>query len=170
MGVCRTLRSCDMSAESNKNDKGSIVVRAMPFGSPEQQQSIQLRYQVLREPLGLQFDPAQLAQEDTHIHLGAFVGDTLCGCLVLEAHPIAHEMKMRQVAVHPDWQGQGVGRELVEHSQQLALYSHLALYCHARATAAPFYTRLNWRQEGEGFEEVGLPHFLMHAPPPAPLP
>lgn len=159
-----------MSEEQTKEVSSlAFDVRAMPFGGLDQQLSLALRYQVLREPLGLEFDPEQLAEEATSIHLGAFVGDyELIGCLVLDMPEESQQMKMRQLAVDSVWQGHGVGSALVERAQQLAHSTDRDLYCHARATAVPFYTRLGWVQEGESFEEVGLPHYRMTAPPPSP--
>merc|ERR1712137_567631 len=165
------FHSRDMEEEHTEQKEESSLafdVRAMPYGGIDQQLSLGLRYQILREPLGLEFDAEQLAEEATSIHLGAFVEFELIGCLVLDMQEETQQMKLRQLAVDSVWQGHGVGCALVERAQQLAISTDCALYCHARATAVPFYTRLGWVQEGESFEEIGLPHYRMNAPPSSP--
>lgn len=132
------------------------------FATPEYDEAVQLRYEVLRRPLGLEFTPEQLAEEYADIHLAAF---DAAGCLVgyLCLTPAGNEtVKMRQVAVAPEWQGKGVGRQLVIASEELAKrlgFRHMTL--HARETAVPFYLRLGYRTVGERFEEVTIPHFKM---------
>jgi predicted GNAT family N-acyltransferase len=70
--------------------------------------------------------------------------------------------KMRQVAVSPDRQGSGLGRELVLESEAWARRNGFAeIRLHARLNAVPFYERLGYHVEGDEFLEVGIPHFLM---------
>jgi len=131
------------------------------FASPEQLASIELRRRVLRWPLGLDFTPEQLANEVHELHLVAMNGDQLLACLVLTPQS-KDVIKMRQVAVEPDIQGKGIGRQLVEFSEAVAKekgFSKMVL--HARDTAVPFYLRLNYEIEGEPFEEVSIPHRKM---------
>ena len=131
------------------------------FASPEQLASIELRKRVLRWPLGLDFTPEQLAAEVDEFHLVALDGDELVACLVLT--PQSREViKMRQVAVEPDWQGKGVGKQLVEFSERVSRdkgFTQMVL--NARDTAVPFYLKLDYQIEGEPFEEVTIPHRRM---------
>ena len=153
---------------TDQNEKSSLVVdiRAMGFGGIDQQLSLALRYQLLREPLGLELDPEQLAAEAKSIHLGAFVSDyELVGCVVLDLDEENLVIKMRQLAVDTVWQGHGVGTALVVRAQDIANTLYFSLYCHARETAVPFYSKLGWTKEGDSFEEIGLPHYRMTAPP-----
>lgn len=131
------------------------------FGTPEQIASIDLRRRVLREPLGLVFTDEELEKEAMEYHLVALHDDDLLACLVLT--PIDHEtIKMRQVAVEPNSQGQGIGKKLVEFSERVAQekgFKNMVL--NARDTAVPFYLRLGYEIEGEPFEEVTIPHRKM---------
>ncbi len=136
----------------------------VPFATPEYDELIALRYEILRRPLGMTYDPADLALEYNQIHLAAY--DTAfrpLGCLSLLPMPDGRKMKMRQVAVAEAAQGSGVGRKLVaaceQQSRQLG-YTKMVL--HARDTAVPFYEKLGYIVDGEGFEEVGLPHHAMY--------
>ena len=55
------------------------------FGTPAYAESIALRQQILRTPLGLSFQAEDLATEWNAIHLGYFSHqDELLGCLVLQ--------------------------------------------------------------------------------------
>lgn len=136
-------------------------IREVAFGSPEHASTIELRREVLRRPLGLDFSAEQLAGEEDQIHLALLHGDEALACLILVAHRDG-EAKMRQVAVRPDLQGQGIGRQLVEASEAFAIRRGLTrMVLHARETAVPFYERLGYAVEGEPFEEVGIPHRRM---------
>jgi predicted GNAT family N-acyltransferase len=132
------------------------------FGSPAYQATLSLRHVILRKPLGLSFDPAELAAEVTEIHVAAYEDSgQLTGCLVLK--PLTGDkLKMRQVAVATHVQGTGVGRVLVEASERIARERGFAfMELNARDTAIPFYLRLGYHGIGEPFTEVGIPHLKM---------
>lgn len=132
------------------------------FGTPEYDEAVRLRYEVLRKPLGLEFTPEQLAAEFDQRHLVAAAGNgVILGYLNLT--PVdAGTVKMRQVAVAPQAQGQGVGTALVHRSEALAArLGFQQIVLHARETAVPFYLRLGYEQVGDRFEEVGIAHFKM---------
>lgn len=132
------------------------------FATPEYDEAVCLRYEVLRRPLGLEFTPEQLAAEYADVHLAAFDRDArLVGYLNLT--PVDDDvLKMRQVAVNPDMQGKGIGSALVAESEVLAKkLGFKKIMLHARDTAVPFYLRLGYAVSGEGFVEVTIPHVKM---------
>jgi N-acetylglutamate synthase-like GNAT family acetyltransferase len=138
-----------------------VEIRELSHGSPEYQAEVALRLRVLREPLGLTFTGEQLATEAADVHLCAFCAGRLVGCLVLT--PVAVGIvQMRQVAVEPSMQGQGVGTALVDASEQVARErGFIEMMMHARVTAVPFYERLGYSKRGHEFEEVTIPHWEM---------
>jgi predicted GNAT family N-acyltransferase len=139
-----------------------VSSRLITFGSPDYEKGVELRYQVLRKPLGIEYSAADLAREVNDLHVGAFSEGTLVGCLFLTALS-ADIVKMRQVAVSPAHQGHGVGRSLVEFSESLSRQRGArAMVLHARDTAVPFYLALGYEREGGLFTEVGIPHLKMH--------
>lgn len=137
------------------------MIRLVEHGSSEYWDTVALRDRVLRKPLGLEFTQQELLAEDGQWHLALFAGDQVMACLVLV--PLdGGEVKMRQVAVDPDAQGQGLGRRLVEGSERLSRERGFGLMTlHARETAIPFYERLGYAVVGEPFTEVGIPHRKM---------
>jgi ribosomal protein S18 acetylase RimI-like enzyme len=137
------------------------ICHQVQHGSDEYAATVALRDAILRKPLGLAFDPRQLAAECDSIHLGCWVEGELVGCVVLR--PLsAGEVQLRQMAVAPHRQRMGIGARLVAYAEQLLRsrgYREVSL--HARRTAVGFYQRLGYRQQGEEFIEVTIPHITM---------
>lgn len=121
-----------------------------------------LREKVLREPLGLTLSTADRAQDLVHRHFGIWESDGTAGACAVVV-PLSPEVwKIRQMAVAASLRGQGLGRRVVERVTAVALSAGVQrLVLHAREPAMPFYERLGFQAEGERFQEVGLPHFLM---------
>ena len=136
-----------------------MTVREIAFPSAEYASALALRRQVLREPLGLVYSAADLAGDAGEVMLAAFDDDGhVVG--ILHLRPLEEgRAKMRQVAVAPELQGQGVGRLLVGAAETCARergWQELTLA--ARQTAIAFYERLGYETYGEPFVEVTLPH------------
>ena len=133
------------------------------FNSDKYRDSIELRYEVLRKPLSLEFDPEVLALEYKDHHICAFSEDKkLIGCLIMS--PVNNGLvKMRQFAVATDYQKQGIGKSLVLFAEKWAAekqYNRIEM--HARLTAVPFYLKLGYTIEGEEFIEVTILHRFMY--------
>ena len=130
-------------------------------GSGEYEETVALRDEVLRKPLGLSYDPAELAGEKDSFHLALREGLELVACLVLK--PLNERcIKMRQLAVRESSQAKGFGREFVNYAHSFVTergYAEIVL--HARETARGFYEKLGYEAEGDSFVEVGLPHIAM---------
>jgi predicted GNAT family N-acyltransferase len=132
------------------------------FGTPEYDEEVKLRYDVLRKPLGLEFTEEQLAAEYSDTHLGVYNEmDELIGCLILTPKQDG-VVKMRQVAVAANLQGQGVGKYMVKVSESIAKHQGFTrIELNARDTAIPFYEALGYISEGDVFYEVGIEHRFM---------
>ncbi|MGV3615775.1 MAG: GNAT family N-acetyltransferase [Fimbriimonas sp.] len=137
----------------------SISSRAAEFGSPEWREIVELRRRVLRLPLGLDFTEEELAAERDQIQLGLWEDGRLVACAVVVLTDQGYA-KVRQVAVDPDSQGKGYGRQVMALCE-----AHLPpgtpIRLHARETVVPFYLALGYQSEGDIFEEIGIPHRLM---------
>ncbi|MBP7274145.1 MAG: GNAT family N-acetyltransferase [Saprospiraceae bacterium] len=139
-----------------------MYIHQIEFATPEYDRTIQLRTEVLRKPLNLEFTLEQLEEEYNQVHFGGFLYDgNLVGCLVLQPLDQVH-IKMRQVAVLPELQSKGIGQKLVAHAELFAKsngYKKITL--NARDTATKFYEKLNYKIVGEPFEEVSIIHYKM---------
>jgi N-acetylglutamate synthase-like GNAT family acetyltransferase len=155
----------DIASESSSimdtASTGTCVCSQIEFGTVSYAESLNLRDEVLRKPLGLQFSDEELQQERNHFHLVCYEGNKLAGCLVLV--PLGDALvKMRQVAVAPWAQRRGVGRELTKFAEGLARQQGFKkISLHARDTAIPFYERLSYQRVGNLFEEVTISHCEM---------
>ncbi|MDP2174717.1 MAG: GNAT family N-acetyltransferase [Bacteroidota bacterium] len=139
----------------------TMSCQILPFKSPLQIASIALRRKVLRIPLGLDFTDQELAEEDQQIHFAYIVKQQVLGVLLLKPQD-EQMLKMRQVAVDPTQQGQGIGKSMVAFSEQWAKENGFnTIELNARKTAVPFYLNLAYQIEGSEFEEVGVPHYKM---------
>lgn len=138
-----------------------LDIRIVEFNTDLQRESVELRYKVLREPLGLVYTPEQLADEKEEIHIVAVAANRVVGVLLLKPMD-AGIIKMRQVAVAAEWQQQGIGRQMVDVAERYAIrHGFRSMELHARDTAKDFYTKLHYRITGNPFTEVGIKHFKM---------
>lgn len=138
-----------------------IMIKPIAWGSREYAQEVELRYRLLREPLGLWFRATELEAEESERHFGAFEGRRIVACLVARdlGEGRAH---LRQMAVASDRQGRGIGASLLRYvEERLAEDGFREVILHARETAVGFYAKAGYSPEGEPFEEVTLPHRLM---------
>ena len=122
---------------------------------------LELRYRILREPIGHTRADVRFAFEDESLHLVAVAEQTVLGCVLF--HPNnAGGGRLFQMAVHAAMQGQGLGTQLVRRLEaELSARTIERVALHARSTAVPFYERLGYRCVGEPFIEVGLDHRIM---------
>ena len=139
----------------------NIEVKQIEFGGEEHKKEIELRYKILRQPLGLHYTQEQLDAEKDELHFVAFDGVKAVGCLLIKILS-GQEIKLRQIAVDEEYQGKGVGKALVLHSEKFAVEKGFSLISfHARKTAVSFYEKLGYEIVGKEFTEVGLPHLKM---------
>lgn len=101
-------------------------------------------------------------------HLGAFLGGHLIG--IGSFYPERNDAlkgwkqyRLRGMATHPEFHGQGVGRQLLEFA-----FDHLhakkcdLLWCNARVNAKGFYERMGFAVHGEPFTLEGIgEHYVM---------
>lgn len=138
-----------------------LECKKLEFGSNEQLKSIELRREILRVPLKLDFSEEELAQEKEQIHIGCYNEMELIGILLLVPKTNGY-LKMRQVAVSKAMQGKGVGKFMVNFSEEWAIKNnYTTIELNARKTAVPFYLSMNYTIIGNEFLEVGLPHLRM---------
>ncbi len=122
---------------------------------------VDLRYAILRKPLHLSFDPAELDKEKDDILIGAFEEEKILGCCLLTKID-KESLKLRQMAVQNNLQGKGIGASMMNFAENVARdagYKNLIM--HARKTATGFYEKLGFKISGDEFLELSIPHFVM---------
>jgi predicted GNAT family N-acyltransferase len=138
-----------------------MALRIIDHGTKEYQQMVNLRMEILRKPLGLSFDAADLEKEKEDVLMGAFEDEKLLGCCLLTRMD-QHTMRLRQMAVPNSMQGKGIGRALMIFAENIARdLGYKKLCMHARKTALGFYEKLGYSASGEEFIEVTIPHYIM---------
>jgi predicted GNAT family N-acyltransferase len=138
-----------------------MALRMIDHGTNEYQQMVNLRNELLRKPLGLRLEPAELEKEKEDMLMGAFEDEKLLGCCLL-TRVDNDTIRLRQMAVANSLQGKGVGRALMIFSENLARdRGYKKLIMHARKTALGFYEKLGYSVSGDEFEEVTIPHYVM---------
>ena len=131
------------------------------FGSEEYRQLLDLRFEELRKPLGMEWTVDELKADEDDRHFGFFGGRELLGTLVVSELG-GGVAKLRQIAVTGARQGEGLGRRLMDSvEERLALDGVELCELNARLTVAVFYERTGYERVGGTFEEIGIPHVKM---------
>lgn len=130
-----------------------------------------LRHLVLRP--GRPEDTTHISRDsDPHTwHLAAFAGEQVVGVMTLFTDETAFASgrpaeRFRWMAVHPDWQGHGVGRGLLhEAAGRLDARDVTVIWAHGRDSAQGFYERYGFRVEGDGFidPDTDISHHIVVA-------
>lgn len=138
-----------------------LAINEINFNSAEYESLLIFRNQWLRQPLGLNLMEEDLSMDEEDRMLVVQQADEIVGCIMI--HPIdAHQVKFRQMAIHPRLQGKGIGKVLLEDAEQTAKeMGARKVILHARATAIPFYEKSGYQLFGEPFVEVTIPHRAM---------
>lgn len=138
-----------------------MPLKIIDHNSKEYKQMVELRRQILRKPLGLEFLQEDLEKEKDDLLIAAYEDDEMLGCCILtQINPTT--VRLRQMAVKAGLQGKGIGRVLMQFAENIARDRGYKKLCmHARKTAAGFYERLGYTITGEEFTEVTLPHYNM---------
>ena len=139
----------------------SMGLKQLDHGSKEYQQMVNLRYEIMRKPLGLNFSQEELAKEKNDILIGAFDEDEMMGCCILSDTKDGC-VRLRQMAVQKNMQGKGIGESIITFAENLARDKGFkALTMHARDTAIGFYEKYGYKVKGDQFIEINIPHHIM---------
>jgi len=131
---------------------------------PLHERELDLRFRVLREPLGFERGSEIYTDEAACRHLIAVSAGEVIGCVLF--HPAGRGSgRMLQLAVDPRRRLSGIGRELVFRLEgELADDGYRDVMLHAREEVVEFYQKLGYRCEGTAFIEIGIPHVIMRKP------
>jgi GNAT superfamily N-acetyltransferase len=87
----------------------------------------------------------QRAVAGTDLVLTAWHGEVLVGCVRVLTDFVYRAM-LCDVAVHPDYRGQGIGRTLIERVTSHPRLARVQKFTLLTATARGFYEHLGWRR------------------------
>jgi predicted N-acetyltransferase YhbS len=140
---------------------GTIAYIRAPFGSEEYWRARDLRERVLRKPLGLALREIDVRSDAEEEHFCAVTEGRVIACVLFK--PLDERtMKLRQMAVDPEFQKTGIGSHLVRFAEDSARVNGVEkIVMDARADVTPFYEKLGYAAEGGVFESVGIPHQKM---------
>lgn len=142
--------------------QNELEIKIINYGDDDYLNSLALRNKILREPIGLKLSENDTKDEDKQIHFGAFLNNKLVGCLILYPQN-SDKIKMRQLAVSTENQGEGIGKNLVISAEKYAKDNGFSIITlHARLTVKEFYLKLGYKQKGEEFIEQNIPHIYMY--------
>lgn len=138
-----------------------MTIKTFASGSEEYEKMIQLRIHALLEPIGVPTSYIDREKEKNDILIGAFEDDKILGCCILT--PRSKELvQLRQMAVHPDRQGQKIGAAILKYAEEVAVaHGFKTLMMHARNPVIGFYEKCGYEIAGEEFFEVGIGHHRM---------
>jgi GNAT superfamily N-acetyltransferase len=119
---------------------------------------LDLRYRVLRAPLGMGRHEVGFAGEAAALHVLATGAGSVVGCVLFDFA----SGRLRAMAVDPGWQRAGLGARLVRRLEdEVQARGVREVKLHARADVVGFYERLGYVAEGPPFTEVGISHRAM---------
>lgn len=131
------------------------------YGTPEYNQMLKLREEILRRPLGLVYTREDLEPDKKDVLIGAMDDGRMIGCCILRAEG-PDNIRLRQMAVRNNQQGKGIGQQIMRFAEMLARdKGYRVLTMHARDTALGFYEKQGYKVVGEMFYEVTIPHHKM---------
>lgn len=132
----------------------------------------EMLFAVLYAPFGVPRDSDWYHEGEGETAVALAAG-RLVGSARLLGRPGDESRQLRQVAVEPAVQRQGIGRALVEAAERRAATDGTReIWLNARDSAYPFYASLGYGFDGEEFvsQLTRIPHRLMRreiGPPPA---
>jgi predicted GNAT family N-acyltransferase len=132
------------------------------YESPFYHQVLDLRNRVLRMPLGMNLFDEDLREDKDQYIVVVIKENIVAACVMLKILD-KDTVKLRQMAVEPEFQKTGLGSMLIGYAENFCvLNDYFSLELHARKTAIPFYLKLGYEEVGREFEEVNLPHIRMY--------
>jgi GNAT superfamily N-acetyltransferase len=138
-----------------------MALKIIDHGTPEYQQMLKMRDDILRKPLGLKISVDEIEKEKENLFIAAFEDEQMLGCcMIVEMDP--KKARLRQMAVLNNLQGKGIGRALIQFAENIARdHGYRIMSMHARKPTVPFFEKMGYKVTGPEFIEITIPHFEM---------
>jgi N-acetylglutamate synthase-like GNAT family acetyltransferase len=141
----------------------SQITTRTPQTPEEWEAYFDLRYRVLREPLGKERGTERNEGDKTATHFACFKNNQIIGVARLDRLDETC-CQVRFVAIETNLQGQGIGKiimDAVEYKAKTDGFKTMVL--HARDYALPFYQKLGYQLVGPSYKLFdSLQHFEMN--------
>ncbi len=126
------------------------------WGSPIYRETINLRNQVLTKSAGKPLITEFPVEEKEDIHLVIKREERIIGTLLL--HPCSKEcIQIKQVAIAPSCQSEGLGKKLIIYAEQVArTLGYATIFLTGRQQAWGFYEKLRYEDLFEPYREKKL--------------
>lgn len=122
----------------------------------------QLTWQLRRDVLypGSYLHDMEIDEDLEGYHFGAFTATQLIGVVSLFAK--GTNWQFRKFAIDPAFQGQGIGKRLLDHITAFAKSEGAErLWCNARVSAIGFYIKFGLVQTGQTYSSNGIDYEIM---------
>ena len=127
-----------------------------------------VRHEVLRKGKPIETCQFKGDDDDNTTHFGLFLENKLVGIISIfkennTLFPESNQFQIRGMAVLEEFQGKGLGAELVKKAENYCINLNTDLiWFNARENAVPFYKKLDYKIMGDSFliPDVGI-HFVM---------
>ena len=96
-----------------------MALKIIDHGSKDYQKMVDLRFEILRKPLGLKFNAEELEREKEDMLIGAFDDEKLLACCLITKIDDT-TCKLRQMAVQNSVQGKGIGFTMMNFAENVA--------------------------------------------------
>ena len=136
-------------------------LKLIEHGSKEYKQMIDLRYAILRQPLGLNFSEDELLKEKDNILIAAFDEEKILGCCMLVKQD-RNTLQLRQMAVNNNLQRKGIGASIMSFAESISKdkgYNKIVM--NARNNAIGFYEKFGYKVKSGEFIQYNTPHHVM---------
>lgn len=140
-----------------------ITIRT-PKSDAEWDAYYDLRYRILREPLGQPRGSERNEGDEIGIHFALFEDDKIKAIARLDYSDLQEGIaQVRFVAVEENLQGKGFGKKIMIATEEAAIArGDKKMILHARDYAVDFYLKLGYTLIGESYLLFGqLQHYLM---------
>ena len=138
-----------------------MIIKTISHNSSEYRQIIQLRIKALLEPIGVPAHYIVPEKQKHDLFIAAFAENKIIGGCVLTPKD-TNLVQLRQMAVHPDWQGKKIGAAIVRYAEETAREKGFGtLMLHARNPVIDFYRKCGYEVVSDEIFEVGIGHHKM---------
>lgn len=133
---------------------------AVDAGSTHMPAAFALRHEVFVREQAVPPELERDALDAVAVHLIALCGEQVVGTLRIVVD--GGEARIGRMAVRAQDRKRGLGSRLMQRATEAArALGATDIVLHAQLAARSFYQRLGYCEEGEIFEEAGIPHVIM---------